>query len=206
MEKSATNHTRTVVNNLRKRIIKYGIISLIGIYLIFQFLPVGDYCSGLGNFLSSLFIIGLLILIVFVLAIRNLIRIKKRKEKFDFIPLIITLFFGLIWYFLVDMTDKKFWTEKSLIGFVEEEGTPKSGTLVLFKNGSFGASYHRADYSCTYQGDYEIIDNRLTLKRTDLTEVTDSIFTTKYMIVRKDSILKPIENGFVEIGISKMAE
>ena len=49
--------------------------------MIFQFLPVGDYCSGLGNFLSSLFIIGLLILIVFVLAIRNLIRIKKKKEK-----------------------------------------------------------------------------------------------------------------------------
>ncbi|MCB0475524.1 MAG: hypothetical protein KDC69_07600, partial [Flavobacteriaceae bacterium] len=94
----------------------------------------------------------------------------------------------------------------SLIGFVEKKGTPKSGTLVLFKNGSFGASYHRADYSCTYQGDYEIIDNRLTLKRTDLTELTDSVFTTEYLIDRKDSILKPIENGFLEIGISKMAE
>jgi hypothetical protein len=93
-----------------------------------------------------------------------------------------------------------------LIGFVEKEGTPKSGTLVLFKNGSFGASYHRADYSCTYQGDYEIIDNQLTLKRANLTELTDSIFTTKYLIDRKNSILKPIENGFMEIGISNIAE
>jgi hypothetical protein len=174
--------------------------------LILQFLPIGDYCSGLGNFLSSLFIIGFLILIVFILAIRNLIRIKKEKGKFDFIPLILALFFGIMWYFLVDMTDKKFWTDKSLIGFVEKEGTPKSGTLVLFKNGSFGASYHRADYSCTYQGDYEIIDNQLTLKRANLTELTDSIFTTKYLIDRKNSILKPIENGFMEIGISNIAE
>ena len=174
--------------------------------MILQFLPIGDYCSGLVNFLNSLFLIGFLILIVLILAIGNLIRIKKEKGKFDFIPLILVLFFGAMWYILVDMTDKKFWTDKSLIGFVEKKGTPKSGTLVLFKNGSFGASYHRADYSCTYQGDYEIIDNRLTLKRTDLTELTDSVFTTEYLIDRKDSILKPIENGFLEIGISKMAE
>ncbi|MGY5353521.1 hypothetical protein [Wenyingzhuangia sp. IMCC45467] len=191
---------------MRKRTIKYGIISLIGIYLIFQFLPVDDYCSGLGNFLSSLFIIGLLILIVFVLAIRNLIRIKKKKEKFDFIPLIITLFFGVMWYFLVDMTDKKFWTEESLVAFVEMEGTPNSGSLVLFKNGSFGASYHRADYSCTYQGNYEIVDNRLTLKRSDLSELTHKVFTTEYLINRKDSLLKPMKDGFKEIGISKINE
>lgn len=86
------------------------------------------------------------------------------------------------------------------------EGTPKSGTLELFKNGSFGASYHRADYSCTYQGDYEIIDNRLVLKRTDLTELTDQVFTTEYLINRKDSVLKPMKNGFMEIGISKIIE
>jgi hypothetical protein len=174
--------------------------------LIFQFLPVGDYCSGLGNFLSSLFIIGFLILIVFILAIRNLIQIKKKKEKFDFIPLIITLIFGIIWYFLVDMTDKKFWTEESLVGFVEMEGTPNSGTLVLFENGSFGASYHRADYSCTYQGNYEIVDSLLTLKRIDLSELTNKVFTTEYLINRKDSILKPMKDGFKEIGISKMNE
>ncbi|MGV7105222.1 hypothetical protein [Flavobacterium sp. U410] len=119
------------------------------------------------------------------MTIRNLIRIKNKNGKFDFTPLVLVLFFGTIWYLIIDIPDRKFWTEKSLIGFVEEEGAPKSGTLVLFKNGSFGASYHRADYSCTYQGEYKIIDNRLTLKRTDLTELTDSIFTTEYLINRK---------------------
>ncbi len=140
------------------------------------------------------------------MAIRNLIRIKKKNGKFDFIPLILVLIFGTVWYLIIDLPDKKFWTEKSLIGFIETEGTPKSGTLELFKNGSFGASYHRADYSCTYQGNYEIIDNRLVLKRTDLTELTDKVFTTEYLINRKDSILKPIKNGFMEIGISKIME
>ncbi len=93
-----------------------------------------------------------------------------------------------------------------MVGFVEKEGTPKSGTLVLFKNGSFGASYHHADYSCTYQGDYEIIDNQLILKRTDIMELTDSIFTTKYLINRKNGVLKPTENEFLKIEISKIIE
>ncbi len=191
---------------MNKNLAKYGIISIIGIILIYQFLPIGDYCSGLLNFLNSLFLIGLLIIILLILTIRNLIRIKKKNGKFDFIPLILVLIFGTVWYLIIDLPDKKFWTEKSLIGFIEMEETPKSGTLELFKNGSFGASYHRADYSCTYQGNYEIIDNRLVLKRTDLTELTDKVFTTEYLINRKDSILKPIKNGFMEIGISKIME
>ena len=140
------------------------------------------------------------------MTIRNLIRIKKKNVKFDFIPLILVLIFGTVWYLIIDLPDKKFWTEKSLIGFIEMEGTPKSGTLELFKNGSFGASYHRADYSCTYQGNYEIIDNRLVLKRTDLTELTDKVFTTEYLINRKGNVLKPMKNGFMEIGISKIME
>lgn len=189
---------------MSKKIIKYSIISLIGIYLISQLLPIGDYCSGLGNFINTLFIAGVLVLIVFILAIINLIQIKKRR--FDFVPLIIAFFFITISYFLTDMYDKKFWTKKSLIGLIQIEGTPKSGTLELFTNGSFGASYHYADYSCTFQGDYEIIDNRLILKRTDLTELTDTVFTTEYLINRKDSILKPMKDGFKKIEVSKIIE
>ena len=91
-----------------------------------------------------------------------------------------------------------------MIGNVEQVGTSKSGTLVLFQNGTFEAKYHRADYSCTYQGDYEILNNSLDLKRTDLTILTDSTFTTGYSLNRKDSILIPIEKGFYSIRIVRM--
>ena len=191
---------------MNKKIIKYGIVSLIGAILIYQFLPIGDYCSGLLNFINSLVLFGLLVIVVLILVIQNLLIIKRKKGKFDFIPLVLFLFFGALWYFLVDIPNKKFWAQKTIIGFVAKEGTPDSGTLVLFKNGSFGASHHHADYSCTYQGDYEIIDNRLILKRTDLMELTDSIFTTEYLINRKDGVLKPTENAFLEIRISKILE
>ena len=191
---------------MTKNVAKYGIISLIGIFLIFQFIPVGDYCTGLLNFLNSLFIGGLLLLIVVVLAIRNLFRIYKKKGKFDFIPLLLAIFFGILWYFLVGQTDKKFWTEESLVGILEIEGTPKSGTLELFENGSFGASYHHADYSCTFQGDYVIDGDKLELKRVELPELTDNVFTTVYILNRNDSVLKPIKKGFKEIEIIKLTE
>ena len=145
-------------------------------------------------------------MIVVVLAIRNLFRIYKKKGKFDFIPLLLAVIFGVLWYFLVGQTDKKFWTEESLVGVVEIEGTPKSGTLELFKNGSFGASYHHADYSCTFQGDYVIDEDKLELKRVELPELTDNVFTTEYILNRNDSVLKPIREGFKEIGIIKLAE
>ena len=172
--------------------------------MIYQFIPIGDYCSGLLNFLNSLVLIGIMFFIVLVFTIINLIQIKKRKVKFDFIPIILFLIFCSTWYFIVDMPEKKFWTKKLLVGFIEIEGTPKSGTLRLFANGSFGASYHKADYSCTYQGDYEIIHNRLILKRNDLTQLTNKIFTTEYLINHEDSILKSTINGFPEIRISKI--
>lgn len=140
------------------------------------------------------------------MTIRNLIQIKKKNKKFDFIPLILVLIFGTIWYLIIDMPNKKFWTEKALVGFIEIEGTPKSGTLELFKNGSFGASYRQADYRCTYQGEYKIIDNQLILDRAELSQLTDEVFTTEYLINQKDSILKPIKDGFIEIRISKMME
>lgn len=89
---------------------------------------------------------------------------------------------------------------------IEIEGTAKSGTLELYENGSFTASYHRADYSCTFQGDYEINDNNLKLKRAELTELTENLFTTKYIINRNDSILISIDVGFKEIEIIKMTE
>lgn len=189
-----------------KNLTKYGIISFIGFILIYQLIPFGDYCTGLLNFLNSLALLGILIITLFILTVRNLIRIKKQSGRFDFIPLIIALFFGTIWYVMLDVPDKKFWTEKSLIGFVQIEGSVKSGTLELFKNGSFGASYHHADFSCTYQGDYEIIDNLLVLNRSDLSELTEKVFTTEYLINRKDSILTPMKNGFIGIRISKLIE
>lgn len=187
---------------LIKNIVKYGIITGIGILLIYQFLPIGDYCTGLGNYLNALFLIGLLILILFLLTFRNLLRIKKKT--FDFIPLLLTLFFGIMWYILLQQTDKKFWTKKSLVAVLEIEGTPKSGTLQLFKNGSFAASYHHADYSCTFQGDYKIKGNKLELKRPELAKLTENVFTSEYTINRNDSILKPTKKGFKVMAIREI--
>lgn len=165
--------------------------------MVYQFLPVGDYCKGLINYLRSLFLIGLLLLSVFIFTYLSLT--YRRYKSCDFFPLLIALTFGILWYILLNQTEKKFWTQKTLVGKVHIEWIRKHGTLKLFKNGSFAATRHHADYSCTFQGNYTIHDKILTLNRTELVTLTDSIFTTTYTI--SDSVLTPKVNGFKTIRI-----
>jgi len=58
-------------------------------------IPIGDYCSGLLNDLNFIFFSGLLLLAFIIITIIDIFRNKKTKEKFDFIPLIITLTIGI---------------------------------------------------------------------------------------------------------------
>ena len=58
-----------------------------------------------------------------------------------------------------------------------------------------------ADYNCTFQGKYELTDNRLNLKRKDLAELTEHVFTTEYLIEKKNKSIKPIDKNFGTIEI-----
>ncbi|MBC8882424.1 hypothetical protein H9X57_00295 [Flavobacterium piscinae] len=64
--------------------------------------------------------------------------------------------------------------------------------------------YNQADFSCTYQGDYRISNDTLYLDRNELESLTENIFTTKYSINKKDSLLQPIKKGFEVINIYKL--
>jgi len=187
-------------------LIKYGILTILGIGLLYQIIPIGDYCSGLLGFLNLIVFGGLLIFTFIIISIIDLIRVFRKKQKFDFIPLILTLIFCISYYLVLELENKKFWTKSTLIGFVIKEGTPRSGTLKLYKNKSFGATLHSADFSCTFQGEYEITEDTLYLKRNGISELTEQMFTTKYIINKKDSVLFPLERDFLKIEIRKISE
>jgi len=186
---------------MKKHLLKYGILSFFGIAMIYQFIPIGDYCQGLVNGLNFLFFGGLFILTFLIISIRDIVKHFKKKQKFDFIPLFLALLFGVSCHIIMGLENKKFWTKKTLIGTIEIVGSPKSGSLKLFKNGTFGATYHYADFSCTYQGNYKIKNDTLLLNRKDLDELTEGIFTTRYSIDRKNNILKPTAENFNVIKI-----
>lgn len=174
--------------------------------MIYQFIPIGDYCHGLVNGFIFLFFGAIFILTFLIITIRDIIKHFKKKQKFDFIPLFLALLLGVSCHIIMGMENKKFWTKKILFGNIEMDGTPRSGTLKLYKNGSFGATHHYVDFSCTFQGYYEIKKDTLYLNRKDLGQLTEGLFTTTYSIDRKNNILEPTIKNFNVIKIVKILE
>jgi hypothetical protein len=186
-----------------KKNILYGILIVLGVFLLIQIIPIGDYCGGLMNFLISIVILVLIMLIVLITSIIEIYRYIKNKTKFDFIPIIISFSILIIFYLIMETESDKFWTSEKLNGITISTAA-KSGTLKLYNNGSFAAKYNQADFSCTYQGDYRISNDTLYLDRNELESLTENIFTTKYSINKKDSLLQPIKKGFEVINIYKL--
>jgi len=189
------------MNEKRRKLIKYGILVVLGYLTLKPIIPIGDYCGGLLTILNFFFFGGLLILAFLIITILDVIRNKKTKSKFDFIPLILTLVIGISFYLIQDQTENKFWTERTLTGWIEIESTPRSGELRLYKNGTFSTTLFSADYSCTFQGDYELENSKLKLKRKDLSELTNKVFTTEYTLNEKNKTLNPTDENFGIITI-----
>ena len=176
---------------------------VLGYLILKPIIPIGDYCGGLLTILNFFFFGGLLILAFLIITILDVIRNRKTKSKFDFIPLILTLVIGISFYLIQDQTESKFWTERILSGWIEIESTPRSGELRLYKNGTFSATLYSADNSCTFQGDYQLNNNKLNLERKDLSELTSKVFTTEYIINEKNKTLNPTDKNFGIITIRK---
>ncbi len=110
---------------------------------------------------------------------------------------------GIIYFSILELDDRKFWTKRTLTGRIEVEATPKSGVLKLYKNGTFAATLHNADNSCTFQGKYAIHDNKLELKRLDLSDMTQRVFTTQYFLDKNNKTLNPIDKSYGIVEIRK---
>lgn len=164
-------------------------------------IPIGDYCSGLLTALNFFFFGGLLVIAILIITIIDVIKSKKTKKRFDVIPITLTLIIGLSFFIIIKQEEPKFWTERTLIGWIEVESTPKSGRLLLYQDGTFAATLHSADYSCTFQGDYELIDDQLKLNRIDVSEITNNVFTTAYLIDNLNKTLIPVDEDFGKIEI-----
>lgn len=186
-----------------KKNILYGILIILGVFLIIQIIPIVDYCGGLMNFLISIVILVLIMLIVLITSIIEIYRYIKIKTKFDFIPIIISFSILVIYYFIMETESDKFWTSEKLYGVTFSKAA-KSGTLKLYDNGSFAAKCNQADFSCTFQGDYRISNDTLYFDRNELETLTENIFTIRYIINTKDSLLQPLKNGFEVINIYKL--
>lgn len=96
-------------------------------------------------------------------------------------------------------SDKKFWTDVKINGIFLNENIKSS--LILYKNNTFAITCDFIENSCIYQGEYEIIKQKITLKRDNIINITDSLFTNEYTINYKDSVLVPNNTNFEKIKI-----
>lgn len=131
------------------------------------------------------------ILSFIVFTIVDVARLIRKKIRFDFLPLIIITVFLSVFFILINSETDKFWTKTTLTGQTDE-GDLRKAQIQLYSNNSFSVRISYVDWSCTYQGDYKINNDTLFLKRDDLTELTNSVFDTKYKFSYQDSLLIPI--------------
>ncbi|TRX22072.1 hypothetical protein [Flavobacterium franklandianum] len=74
-------------------------------------------------------------------------------------------------------------------------------TRAIDENESFVITIKEVEWTCYKKGNYEIKDNILTLKKDNLIQETDSLFTYKYKTDSKKKVLIPLEKGFNTITI-----
>jgi len=177
------------------RVVKYLMLIVPAILVLYVDAPYGDRCSGLAHALAWLVLVGVYAFIFLVLTTIDLYFLFSIKKSFDLGPLIITCVAGILGITFWESRDAKPWTEKVYVGRVEETYT-RDATLLLYADGSFDAQTAYADWSCTYVGPYEWRHDTLSLLRSDLTSLTDSAFTINYLLSLPDSSLLPLEVGF----------
>lgn len=174
--------------------IKYGILSFLGFLTIKKNIHFGDYCTGMPDGMLWLFFSFIFIIVSIIIVVRNKIKRKVNSKIYIIITIVIllNLFFTILQF-------NKLGNDKDvvIIGSVDK----RNSELVLNENKSFIITLQQPEWACYKKGDYKIKDNILTLKKDNLIQETDSLFTYKYKIDLKNKVLIPLEKGFNTITI-----
>lgn len=172
--------------------IKYGILSFLGLLTLKFYIHFGDYCSGMFEGLLWMFFCLIFIVASIAIVIYDLV-----KRKFDYkVFIIISIIFIYNYLQFNRIDDNK---DAILIGSVDKFERNKQ--ITLNENKSFIIKIQEIEWACYKKGDYEIKENILTLKKDNLIQETDSLFTYKYKIDLKNKVLIPLEKGFNTITI-----
>ena len=177
---------------MKSKLLKRGLVILLGIIPIYILLPIGDYRSGMASALSSLFFEAIFVLTSLIVIITY--AIKKKIA----VTALITLFILTSFYiFLLNLEDDKFWTTKKLEAFTYK-GLIRAN-LRLYDNKTFTASVWGVENGYSFQGNFNISNDTLYLMREDLPKLTHDYITNTYIL--KDTILISPDKKFVDLVI-----
>lgn len=183
---------------LKKR---YLFLVGVGILTFINVFHFGDYCYGILN--TFLFIVFSILFGIFFLSITfyNLYKISLKKERFDFIPGILLLFFSILIIYTVKYPD--FYIHKTRIKTFKSIRKIDSTTtkLILFSNYTFEAKTILEKSECTKKGKYSIKNDSLYLKNNNA--VKQKYFDNVYFYNQKDGFLVPKNNYLPALKIAK---
>ncbi len=181
------------------KIAKYTLLLLFAFLALYQFFPTGDYCvSGMMIAFMWLFFGGLFVLAFIIFLVIDITRNIRKKTKFDIIPTVLMVGFillNLVWINNLE-DNSRMWKDIQWKGTLRSEAG--DGDLMLYTDGTFDAKCQYTEHSCYFFGAYSIENNKLTLVKNDLEELTDHRFTAEYF-VHGDSLFVPVDSVFGEI-------
>lgn len=183
----------------RKKI-KYGILSILLLVTLCLNIHFGDFCEGMSKGLLFAFLSIIFILCFIIIEIRDLYKLVRKGEKFDFVPIYLFILFIALNSFLIIANYNKYWRKIKYEGVSDDEYG--RAWIVLYENNSFEATKSHIENSCTFIGKYHIEKNIIILDDENIESKTDENFTNRYLIV-SDSILQPLDKKYSRIKLKR---
>lgn len=177
-----------------KRLYSSFTLIIIGALIAKTQIIFGDGCQGLSEAIISIFLCIIYILLLTMLLTISAIKYFRKKDKFNYYPLLATLFVLIFLYLIMFQTDK---FESATTLYAKENSSshiPGQCSLTLRENQTYKIKIQEIDWTCFYKGDYKISGDTLKLLRKDIKLKTDSLFTDKYLIDKNRKILLPLDN------------
>lgn len=190
--------------SIRKNINK--VVKEINIIKILKYLPlifigcIGIYHNisetGCTNGMDIVFFIIILAPVYFIYLIIllsiSIYKTIKKKAKFDFIPIIISILCG----FLIWLTAQDFMKSKILLTAIIKDVPSKANLkirLELKPNNTCYIDFGYGEFGCTYSYNYTIKNDSLEIEKSVIAQ-SDSILTNRYLIDKKLLKLIPLNN------------
>ncbi len=172
---------------------------IIGILIAIIPIHFRDYCVG-GEWITLDLALFILLFHLYLISFLIFLLVNFWKmfdgKIFNLSPIFTTVFIIILCLFTYPESSKILVAEPYIYELYEYQGE-KTFRLELLENKMFKIIEHDMWYDCNYIGRYSLIKDTLILKRNNIAHITDSIFTTDYLLDQKNNFLYPIENNSI---------
>lgn len=178
------------------------ILLIIGGILLKTLFYRGEECGSPNSWL--VFILVVAYIFVLVLAMINiLIRLTRKKEKFNFYPIITTLILGSLLAFFSVAPEDLFASKTLLKAELSNDNIHHEYSLTLRADNTFKVVIKDEQNNCRFTGNYTLQNDTLNLLRPELQTISNDLFGPQYHLNSVTETLYPINNLGAPIDSSK---